>query len=147
MPLIEEGERGATAATAMHVQEACVVTTTTVLTSRPATEDPAEHRAKRSAAEADFESSDFLSALAATTQRAAGLVVPEVPPMIKGATIRAAQFMPDFASFNYFKTVPVASGKAIGPRVCCLLALHCALFVCSIYSPGAGCWHSRSYLK
>ena len=49
---------------------------------------------------------------------------------IKGATMRAARFKPDFASSYYFITVPVASGKAIGPRVCCLLALQCALLVC-----------------
>ena len=66
---------------------------------------------------------------------------------IKGATMRTVQFKPDSASSYYDITVLVANGKAIGPRVCCLLALHCALFVCSLYSPGAGCWYSRSYLK
>ena len=66
---------------------------------------------------------------------------------IKGATMRTAKFKPDSASSYYFITVPVASGKAIGPRVCCLLALHCALLVWSLYSPGAGCWHSRSHIK
>ena len=61
---------------------------------------------------------------------------------IKGATMRTVQFKPDSASSYYDITVLVANGKAIGPRVCCLLALHCALFVCSLQTSFTYLWCS-----